>query len=309
MKVWYIDDHNKVMFNEYLFSQVEELKKLVEQVSIDEILVDEFFKQLTGWKIRNDYISNTNPYYEILNYLFTCKRNHKSFDLAIKEIKWILNKIPALYEKDEVFIREISRLAEILYESLANRSDGEGISVFIYQDEVNKLKNWCYDNRKLAKMYPYDMYFWLLEDVIQDEKMDYLTRCYFRKSFNEFVEPSIKGIEKDISKKPKLRTINEVSKHWIRVKFDQKIFCITGQLKRMDKSIVMEKITELGGIYEDEVTAKTNYLVCGENNNELWEYSYIGRKIVKGLENIEKGYDTNIITEIRLISEISHNEN
>jgi hypothetical protein len=308
MKTWYIDDRKRLVFNEYLLPEIEELKKLIEQISNNQISANNFFNKLISWKFSNDDICNTNPYNEILNYIFSYQNNQKNLDLALKDITWILNKIPNIYEKDKMFISEINRLINILEESLTNRSHEEEISVFMYRDEINKLKNWCYDNTKFSKMYPYDMYYWLLEDVIEDKKMDYITRYSFRKSFNEFFEP-LRKLNKKSSEELKIRTVNEVCEHFIRLKFNQKTFSIVGCLGRVEKNRVILKITELGGIYEEEVTKETNYIVCGENNSELWEYSYIGRKIIKGLENIKKNYDTKIITERRLINEIKyHNE-
>jgi NAD-dependent DNA ligase len=80
--------------------------------------------------------------------------------------------------------------------------------------------------------------------------------------------------------------------------FNNKLFCFTGILSRGKRNDIAEKITSLGGHYNDSMVKGTNYLIIGDKNNPCWVFSCYGRKIERAVEDRVAGLPIQIVKEV-----------
>ena len=76
-----------------------------------------------------------------------------------------------------------------------------------------------------------------------------------------------------------------------------KIFVFTGILTRMSRREAMLAVARLGGINEDKLTTKVNYLVVGEKEEEIVNNEKLSGKEKKALRYKNEGYPIQILTE------------
>lgn len=76
-----------------------------------------------------------------------------------------------------------------------------------------------------------------------------------------------------------------------------KIFVFTGILTRMSRREAMLLVARLGGINEDKLTTKVNYLVVGEKEEEIVNHDNLSNKEKKALRYKEEGYPIQILNE------------
>jgi NAD-dependent DNA ligase len=81
------------------------------------------------------------------------------------------------------------------------------------------------------------------------------------------------------------------------VKFEGRIFCLTGKFAYGPRNICQDVIVERGGITIKNVTQSLDYLVVGTCCSNDWLHKSYGRKIMMASEQIKKGGKTSIISE------------
>lgn len=81
------------------------------------------------------------------------------------------------------------------------------------------------------------------------------------------------------------------------ISFDNKYFCITGELDSMPRATAVARICDAGGYYAENVTKKLNYLVVGASGNPCWAYSCYGRKIEQAVGWRKRGAKMIIVHE------------
>jgi len=104
----------------------------------------------------------------------------------------------------------------------------------------------------------------------------------------------------DYSKKIKLdaRTIiGDISKHNPENLFFNQFVVFTGTLSSMLRKDAMQMIVDIGGIPENDITTKTNFLVVGQQNFNITGKSGLSGKQKKAQQLINKGQDIEIISE------------
>ena len=76
-----------------------------------------------------------------------------------------------------------------------------------------------------------------------------------------------------------------------------KIFVFTGILKSMSRREAMLYVASLGGINEDKLTTKVNYLIVGQKEEEIVNNENLSGKEKKALRYKAEGYPIQILTE------------
>ncbi len=82
--------------------------------------------------------------------------------------------------------------------------------------------------------------------------------------------------------------------------FNKKIFVFTGILKQMSRREAMTWVANLGGINEDKLTTKTDYLIVGTKETEIItdKDNYLSTKEKKALRYQKEGFPIHILTEM-----------
>ena len=78
---------------------------------------------------------------------------------------------------------------------------------------------------------------------------------------------------------------------------EDKLFVFTGILKSMSRREAMLYVASLGGINEDKLTTKVNYLIVGQKEEEIVNNENLSGKEKKALRYKAEGYPIQILTE------------
>jgi hypothetical protein len=86
------------------------------------------------------------------------------------------------------------------------------------------------------------------------------------------------------------------------VSFEGKVFVLTGDFASGPKADIEAKINARDGLVKDSVTAKTDYLVVGNDGNAAWVNGVAGgKKVEKALELKSKGIAISIVSESAIL--------
>lgn len=82
-----------------------------------------------------------------------------------------------------------------------------------------------------------------------------------------------------------------------RIDFVEAKFCLTGDFEFGERCECNEAISSKGGVIQNAVTKKTNYLIVGSSINDRWKHGTFGKKIEIALSLKAQGARIKIITE------------
>lgn len=231
------------------------------------------------------------PYDEIIPLILSAAEDGIISSEEYENISWLCKNLTTDNKYYDVITADMQRLHGIMHGILA---DGN-----VTTDELRGLQDWINDHSNLMGIYPYDeleaLIYKILEDKIIDEDEQKILRL-FLSQFSELSESaySVSGLEQ-IKKEIQLPTICTMNPN---ITFTGKYFCFTGISSKGDRSFIKGKIDDLGGIFEENITKKTNYLIIGDKNNPCWAFSCFGRKVEKAMEKRKSGEDIQIVKEI-----------
>ena len=173
----------------------------------------------------------------------------------------------------------------------------------ITDEEIKNLENWLFDNEDLIGVYPFDEIESLLIGITEDGIITEKERNYLKLFLSEFVDKSNSSTIKfdEIEKLKNDITISGICTINPLIEFKDKQFCFTGISKTMKRKEIVEKIERLGGVYKDNVTQKTDFLIIGDNSNPCWAFSCYGRKVETAMNMRKEGSKISIVKEIDFI--------
>ncbi len=172
----------------------------------------------------------------------------------------------------------INVLKSILTDIVADKNVSEA--------EFNELRYWMSENSNLKGSYPFNELAKEIEDILADGVVEKSELNHLEAMIEEWINP----VEK--------------SKHVPIESIDGKNIVITGDFQLGDRFEVERFITDRGGIIEERVTRKTEYVVVGALGSDAWAAGNYGSKIKKALENKAKGCNTQIVKEEDFIKEL-----
>ena len=165
--------------------------------------------------------------------------------------------------------------------------------------EILRLRNWINENEFLRGIYPFDEIDSVLTAILADGVIEEKEREMLEAVFSNIIEfkDSLNLIESDYSVLRDKYSIQGICSVCPDIQFDNRLFCFTGRSYKGSRSDLVLKINELGGIYRESVSSKTDYLVVGNAGNPCWAFSCYGRKIEEAMNIRKLGGKIQIINE------------
>lgn len=160
--------------------------------------------------------------------------------------------------------------------------------------EIRYLKTWATENEDLAEIYPANIVYRrihevLVDDMITEEERTHLTHEIQTLTGNNFLETGAALPEQ-------IENIFDNDPHVI---FENNIFVFTGEFLWGTREECHRETIKRGGIPKNSVTRKTNYLVIGTMASPDWITANFGRKIQKAADMAQSGdYEVAIIREV-----------
>ncbi|GLU55198.1 hypothetical protein Dfri01_46590 [Dyadobacter frigoris] len=157
--------------------------------------------------------------------------------------------------------------------------------------EVNELNLWIQENSFLAGTWPFDDLLTnvrkiILEGFITPKLHDDLLR--FCDSVN------VIPVNGETNGK---KLVAAVSEEKVQILIQESSFCITGASKLYTRRQIAEIVELHGGVMQDSVSGKLNYLVVCDDKNACWAFASYGRKVEKAIQLKTKGKGPAVIYE------------
>lgn len=271
------------------------LNGLVEGVKIDGIINDIEVQELENWCNLYYDLSDIAPFNELIPFVKNICADKIITEDEYNDLVWLIKQVSSENQYYDVITAKIQELEGIFHGILADNE--------ITDVEIKNLENWLFDNEDLIGIYPFDEIEALIMGITEDGVITEQERNYLKLFLSDFVkEKDSKTINFDeINKLRNEITISGICTINPLIEFKDKQFCFTGISKNFKRKDLEEKINKLGGIYRDNITQKTDYLIIGEDSNPCWAYSCYGRKVEKAVNMRKEGSKISIVKEIDFI--------
>lgn len=265
------------------------LKGILVGINLDGEINEKEINELQKWVSDHNELIVRNPFNEFMQIIQETIEGDLPAKESIEDLYWLCQK----YEYDSVYYNSVTSDLQILQGIFHGiLSDGE-----IKDKEVFDLQKWLEENEHLNSYYPYDEIRSLVLTILADGHITEDEKLIFKAYLNQFVQIKDNQVRHAIDKETEKIQITGLCTSEPKVEFKDKLFCITGALKRGKRDDVVEQIVKLGGIYNDSLIKKTDYLIVGDNGNPVWAFACYGRKVEKAITMRKDGHTIMMIHE------------
>lgn len=268
---------------------INSLKGILLGINLDNEVNDLELKELDNWCRNHSVIIRKNPFKEFMMVIQEAIAEPVSRVDLIKDLYWLSQK----YENDNVYYNAATADLQTL-QGICHGILADGI---IQDEEVKILDNWLEENEYLSTYYPYDEIRSLVISILSDGKIDDEERERLKAYFKDFVKLNDSQLQQQIEKDTAHIKISGICTMYPEINFDSTYFCFTGVSARATRKEIETQLNSLGGVFENNVTQKTNYLIVGDGGNPCWAFACYGRKVEKAITLRKAGHTLSVIHE------------
>ena len=264
---------------------------LMHGIQIDEKINEHEMAELLNWcNVSSSFVSYS-PFREIVTMIQNAASDGVITQEEYYDIMWVTDRAMDDNLYYDICTKGIQYLQGILYGLMADNQ--------INDTEIQKLSDALTDLEYLKGTYPYDELENVLTNILQDGIVTEEEREYLTAFCAEFVDTtaSLNIHKPDIDALKAKYNIGGLCALCPDIEFKDKIFCFTGASTRHTRNEIAGIITQLGGIFKNSVTKKTDYLIVGDDGNPCWAYSCYGRKVEQALSLRKEGQKIVLVHE------------
>lgn len=286
-------DYRKFTKPAELHKAINTLRGIVAGITLDNEISPDETTELAHWCIVHSHLKDRHPFKELIPVVEKCISDGVIDEEESKDILWFCNNFVSSNESYYDFITSsLQFLTGLIHGILADN--------IITDNEIRALQHWIDANESLRGYYPFDEIDALLIKILSDGKIDDEERNVLKAFLGEFVDISA-------SYNININELNELRKQYNvdgicaaapEITFENKTFCFTGESTKASRLELEIIIASRNGIFRNNVSKKTNYLVVGNNGNPCWAYSCYGRKIEEAMKLRKSGAKIIIVNEI-----------
>ena len=162
----------------------------------------------------------------------------------------------------------------------------------VVDDEARLLSNWIAAHPDLCNTWPVDVLSRRLNQIFADGKITEAERSDLTDLLNQLV-----GGEAGLIGTENVATTLPLDKPAPQITFPDQVFVLTGKFAFGPRTECQRFTCEAGGMCEDNVTRRTQYLVIGTFGSRDWVHTSHGRKIEKVIEYRKGGARIAIVGE------------
>lgn len=273
----------KYMFKAKLDKAIHTLEGIIRGISIDYKINNKEIEELENWLEQYMIYQDKEPFSELIEVLVKSLEDSHLDQEEYENIIWLCNNLKTNNLYFDVITSDIQRLHGILHGVLSDN--------VITEEEIIGLQAWIKENGHLSTTFPYDEIYSLLVSVLSDGKISDEEKTILKVFFSEFVDTSNSLIDKkEIKKIKKEMNLSGICSVCPEIQIKDRVFCFTGKSSKTTREGFSKVIKALGGIYNDRITQKTDYLIVGNEGNPCWAFSCYGRKVEAALNLRKKGH-------------------
>lgn len=274
-----------------LHKAINTLRGIIAGITTDTTVDQSEIQELTHWCELHNHLRDRHPFSEILPVVERACEDGVITEDESKDILWVCSSFADSGAYYDAVTSTIQFLSGMIHGIMA---DGE-----ISDKEVDALNAWIKANDFLSGTYPFDELNSLLSSILEDKKIDEDERNTLLAFFSNIIEfkNSFNLIERDFVDLREKYSVDGICASCPEVVLEGKTFCFTGESYRATRKEIAEVVTQLGGVFRNNVSSKTDYLIVGNAGNPCWAYACYGRKIEEAMELRKNGGHIVIVNE------------
>ena len=269
---------------------VNSLAGLLVGISSDGTITQDEFNELKMWYDNHRGLIQYHPFSEIVPQIDAALADGVLDLEEAQDLIWLCNQLTSegYYS---LMTSALQQLQGIMHGILADR--------IINDEEIRGLQEWLEVNEFLKGCYPFDEVDSLLASILADGTVTEEERNTLAAFFSEFIdtrdscnlsEPEMEALRAQYS-------VDGICACDPAIEFEDHMFSFTGTSSRAKRTEIAEEIVAHRGIFNNNVTKNTQYLIVGGEGNPCWAFSCYGRKIEKAMEMRKNGSTIAIVHE------------
>jgi hypothetical protein len=268
---------------------INSLKGILMGMDFDLFINDKEIKELDNWCTKHHDLINRNPFKDFMSLIKEAIDDKNIRRDTVEDLYWLCQQV----EHESIYYDSVTSDLQTL-QGICHGIICDGV---ITDEETKEFKKWIDTREHLISYYPYDEMKSLLTTVLSDGKIDDDERKYLLAYFSEFSNIVTRDIAELIKSEIGDITVAGLCTSDPKVDFINKTFCFTGVAKKATRNELVKVIQDLGGIYLDNISKNTDYLIVGDNGNPCWAFSCYGRKVEKAIQLRKTGGRISIVHE------------
>lgn len=265
------------------------LEGLLKGIAFDKKINSKEIDELNHWIAQHEDYRRYYPYTVLIPLLASVLVDLIITEDEKQDILWFCNKVSTDNLFYDLVFSDLQRLKGIMHGILSDK--------MICDEEVMSLKKWLHDNQHLKGHYPYDELVAIIHGILEDCLISNKEKKLLERYFVEFInDASLSAYStKEINEIKSRISLNALCAIEPNLAIEGKNIAITGQLKRHEKSQLIERIRSLGGKYKQHVTEELDYLIVCDESALMWGFEPYGRKIDQALSLRASGHPIAIV--------------
>lgn len=286
-----LKDYEKYHERSKLEKSLNTLKGIVQGISIDGVINQDEITELLNWCSLQAEHRDKHPYIELLPMIEEALKDNILTPEECSDILWVCNNFLHNNTYYDYITASIQQLNGIIHGVLADN--------VIDDNEISRLMDWVNINGFLRGTYPFDELDSILTSILADGRISELERNQLKAFLGEFVDTTVSFniSQKELEELRKTIQITGICATCPEIEFKNKVFCFTGESCKCRREEISHIIFRKGGIYNDIVTRKTDYLIVGSKGNPCWAFCCYGRKVEQAVQIRKAGGRITIVHE------------
>lgn len=274
---------------------VNSLIGILKGINLDNMLNELELEEVINWCNLQRPFADRAPFDEIIPMIDNCLEDGILTSEEIEDILWlcenILNPGSEFNEYYDVTTSSIQQLQGMIHGIMADN--------VISDIEIQRLMNWMSDNDFLKGTYPFDEIYSLLTSILEDNIISMDEKNMLKAFFATFIDmrSSYNLNESEFKELQENYSIGGICSTNPTIEFSGKVFSFTGTSTHGTRKEIAEIITNKGGIFNNGVTKKTEFLIVGGEGNPCWAFSCYGRKVEKAMDLRRQGQKIVLVHE------------
>lgn len=274
-----------------LHKAINMLRGITAGISNDGVLTEDEVQELVHWCSLHEDLRNRHPFSEILPMIDAALADGVLDEEERKDIVWLCGNFVAGGDYYDITASSIQFLHGLIHGIMA---DGD-----LTDSEIKGLHNWMEHNKFLSKTYPFDDIYSIVSAILSDGVITQNEREMLSAYLSNFIEfkDSRNLVQSDFNELQEKYGVAGLYNLSPEIFFNGKVFCFTGEAYRGTREELATKVERLGGVFRNNVSSKTDYLVVGDAGNVCWAFAAYGRKMETALNLRRDGGKIQIVKE------------
>lgn len=266
------------------------LSGIIQGITLDRQLNQKEIQELDTWCSEHEFLVRQNPFNELISTIQVIISDNVVTLDELEDMRWLCDKFKDGFEYYNFITSDLQVLQGIFHGILA-----DGV---VNEQEVKALNHWLTAHQHLESYYPFDEIYALITNVLQDGVVDEQEKKLLKVFFTEFTKVNNPELTREVLqlKKEEFK-IDGICAIDPKIKIKGHQFCFTGKSSQSTRAEIAEIIQSKAGVFINNVSKKTNYLLVGDDGNPCWSYSCYGRKVEKAMQLRKQGAQVLIVHE------------